>query len=252
MKLFKVFLTFLLTAIVAVLLIMMNGCSSGVSPQSGNFQMSLQSTKMVSKTSADSLLITSAKILIKNLRLKGVSSSDSLGVSDSAIVCDDHDASDEKELKLGPFVVDLNLNGSVSPITVNQIPSGTYIGAKFDIHMLEEGESIPDSAFIDTTHGFDTYSVIITGFYNKMPFVFKSRVSAHQNVFFANPVVITQTGFVNVTITVNPYSWFTVNGQTLDPNNAANMEMIDMQIKHSFREGYEDDHEDGQFIVNHN
>ena len=251
MKLLNVFFVFLLTAVVAVLLILFNGCSNSVAPQSGNFQMSLQSTQTMAKATSDSLVITSAKILLKNLRLKGVPASDSAVLSDSAIVCRDGDESNEVELKMGPFEVSLSLSGNVNPVTINNVPPGTYVGAKFDIHKLEEGEAVPDSAFIDTAHGEDSYSVIITGFYNNVPFTFKSRVSTHQAVFFASPVVVTKTGFVNVTLTVDPYAWFVVNGQTLDPTNSANYEMIDMQIRHSFREGFEDDHEDGHFDGNH-
>ncbi len=246
----KIIFAFLLTAVVAVLLILFNGCASGVAPQSGNFQMSLQSNNSMAKTSTDSLVITSAKILFKNLRLKGIPASDSVGLSDSAIVCRD-DENNEMELKMGPFVVSLSLSGTVNPITVNNVPPGTYVGAKFDIHRLEEGEAVPDSAFIDTVNGMDTYSVVVTGFYNNVPFVYKSRVSAHENVFFTQPVVVTKTGFVNVTLTVDPNSWFMVSGQTLNPVDQANREMIDMQIKHSFREGFEDDHEDGHKDVNH-
>ncbi len=251
MKSLKIIFMFLLTATVAVLIILFNGCSDGVAPQSGNFQMSVQSQKTMAKTTADSLQITSAKILLKNLRLKGVASSDSASMNDSSIVFNDDDESDEVELKMGPFVVSLSLSGSVNPVTVNNVAAGTYVGAKFDIHRLEEGEAVPDSAFIDTTNGMDTYSVVVKGFYNNVPFVFKSRVSAHQDVYFAQPVVVTKTGFVNVTLTVDPYSWFVLNGQTIDPANPANREMIDMQIRHSFREGFEDDHEDGHIDVKH-
>ncbi len=252
MKFLRVVFVFLLVTVVAVLLILFNGCSNGVAPQSSNFQMSIQSTHSMAKTATDSLAITSAKILMKNLRLKGIPAADSVAVNDSSIVFRDGDESDEQELKMGPFVVDLSLSGNVSPFTVDNVAPGTYIGAKFDIHRLEEGEPVPDSTFIDTTHNeVDTYSVVVTGYYNNVPFVYKSRVSAHQDVFFKSPVVITKTGFVNVTITVDPYSWFTINGQTLDPTNSANSEMIDMQIRHSFREGFEDDHEDGHFDVNH-
>ncbi len=252
MKILRVVFVFLLTAVVAVLLILFNGCSNGVAPQSGNFQMSVQSTRTMAKTASDSLAITSAKILMKNLRLKGIPSADSVAVNDSAIVFRDGDESDEQELKMGPFVVDLSLTGNVSPFTVDNVATGTYVGAKFDIHRLEEGEPVPDSAFIDTSRGNeDTYSVVVTGYYNNVPFVYKSRVSAHQDVFFKSPVVVTKTGFVNVTITVDPYSWFTANGKIVDPANPANSEIIDMQIRHSFREGFEDDHEDGHSNVNH-
>jgi len=253
MKLFKVFFAFLLTATVAVLLILFNGCSNNLAPQPGNFQMSVQSTHTMAKTSADSIVITSAKILIKNLRLKGISSSDSVGISDSAVVFREGDESDEAELKMGPFVVSLSLSGNVSPVALDNVTPGTYVGVRFDIHKLEEGEGVPDSAFIDTTRRMDndTYSVIVTGFYNNVPFIYRSSVTAHQDVFFTNPIVVTKTGFVNVTLTIDPYSWFIVNGQSLDPANAANREMIDMQIRHSFREGFEDDHEDGHIDVKH-
>ncbi len=50
---------------------------------------------------------------------------------------------------------------------------------------------------------------------------------------------------VNLTITVNPYSWFFEDGVYLDPSDPSNESEIEMNIEHSFKDAFKDNNKDG-------
>ncbi len=246
MKLLKIFLALWAVVMVSFILFLLNGCSNGTSPQSGNFSMSMKSGNGLSKVQSDTLVITSAELLVEDLKIEGTKTSVANGSDDSIVVFRGDDAEDkEVELKYGPFVISLNLNGAVNTFAVNYIPPGTYVGAKFQIHRLDKDEVPPDTVFADSSFNNGGYSVVVKGFYNNIPFTYKSTVTANERVFFSNPIVVNNVNFINVTLQVDPYSWFYVGGHYLDPNNSNNSEMIDWQIRYSFKKGFEDDHKDG-------
>ncbi len=227
-------------AAIFLLFVIISGCSNHVSPQAGNLSLSFAPGTAMAKTSSDSVIITSAKILIKDLKLKG-NYTDSTKSKDT----NDEQGDDEVELKAGPFVVSLNLNGMVNTVTVNSVPAGVYYAAKFQVHKIGENEISPDTDFAPAPGQDDGYSVVVKGFFNATPFVYKSRLNADQEVRFQNPVAVKSTSFVNVTLIVNPNSWFYINGEYLDPTNPTNDMMIDQQIRASFGKGFEDDAKDG-------
>jgi hypothetical protein len=220
---------------------MLIGCSNSENPPAGNFSLSVARGSTVAKTSANSLIITSAKIMISNLRIKGT-------FIDTTNAENDDDV-DEAVLKQGPFVLNLSLSGDSNVVTVDNVKAGTYYGAKFEIHRLAEGEVSPDNQFVDTTT-HRTYTVFVQGTYNGLPFTFRSTMAAKQMIVFQQPITVSTTGFINVTLLVDPYSWFTVNGHVLDPTNINTAAMINAQIRNSFRQGYKDHdgwHEEGHW-----
>jgi len=227
-------------AVIIFVILLLSGCTNHVGPQAGNFSVSFAPGTAMVKTSSDSVVITSAKILIKDLKLKG-SYTDSTQNKDT----NDEQGDDEVELKAGPFVVSLNLTGSVNTVTVNSVPAGVYYAAKFQVHKLNANEISPDSEFAPVSGDDDGYSVVVKGFFNGTPFVYKSRLNTDQEVQFQNPVTVKSISFVNVTLIVNPDTWFYINGEYLDPTNPTNSMMIDQQIRASFRQGFEDDAKDG-------
>lgn len=246
MKALKIFLTLWVIATISFILFLLNGCSNSAGPQSGNFSMSVKSANQLSKIQSDTVMITSAEILVEDLKLEGAKTSVANGNDDSTVVFrDDHSEENEVELEMGPFVISLNLNGSVNTFAVNNVPPGTYVGAKFQIHRLENGEVSPDTIFTDSLFNNGGYSVVVKGFYNGTPFTYRSKVTANERIFFTNPIVVNNVNFINVTLQVDPYSWFYVDGHYIDPNNLNNSEMIDWLIRGSFRKGFEDDHKDG-------
>ncbi|MCJ7648563.1 MAG: hypothetical protein MUP85_08115, partial [Candidatus Lokiarchaeota archaeon] len=128
----------------------------------------------------------------------------------------------------------------------NSIPPGFYNEIKFKIHKLEGSEIPSDPEFKEGEDNSLRYSVIVKGKYNSVPFVYKSRKSAHQKVELDTPLEIVENTYTNLTITVDPFSWF-MNGQTeMDPRDSANADMIDNNIAQSFKGACRDDDHDGE------
>jgi hypothetical protein len=201
------------------------GCSSdSTAPQIGNFSLSIKKADVTSHfASLDTLTLDTVKIMMKNVELFTDSSGREGEREDSA------------EVETGPFVINLNLNGSLNTIALTDIPEGAYRGVKFEIHRLWRNEVFTDSEFIDSTCGERGYSVMVRGSYMGNPFVYKSRQSFIQRVRFPNPVTVSNNGLINVTLTVDPYTWFMLNGNYINPNKERNHRLIDRLIRISFQ-----------------
>lgn len=202
--------------IALILVFFVSGCSESPvnSSASDNFELSsYASTSSDNNNGGDILVITSAKVLIKDIKLN---------VSGSG----------ENNFKTGPYVLYLDLNSSVNALTTGLIPVGTYDKIKFEIHKPNNNDPIPDPDFRD---GLGNYSVIVAGSFNGTSFTYKSKKSAHQMLNMNNELVMTDVGKTNITLTVNPYNWFLSGGVYLDPNIASNENDIDNNIKASFK-----------------
>ena len=81
----------------------------------------------------------------------------------------------------------MNLNGITTDFAVSNIPAGVYDEIKFKLHQIEGSEIPPDPEFKD---GDERYSVIVKGSYNSIPFVYKSKKSANQELEFEPPITI--------------------------------------------------------------
>jgi hypothetical protein len=196
------------------LLLLLSACSSStVDPGQNNFSFSTAVSKELNKVQSDSITITSAKILIRSLKMKTA-------------------GEDSADVKSEPFVVNLELDGTVNTISTNNLPTGTYNAAEFHIHRIEASGTPPDPEFGE---GSERFSVIVRGFYHGQEFLYRSRKSAKQRVNLPAPIDIDNDGVENVTLIVNPHSWFYKDGMFLDPKDPANENDIDNLIKDSFR-----------------
>jgi hypothetical protein len=208
------------------------GCGKGqiTSPEeSANLSMSIAGQSSRPKTGGgNALVIESAKILLKNIKLHKFPSDDSTDV------------------KVGPFAVGLNLSGSLTTIAAARVPAGMYDRVRFRLHKPEDFEPIPDPEFRDGESGQLRYSVIVRGTYNGESFVYKSRENAYQETRLISPITVTDDQMVNVTLVVNPQEWFEHNGQVLNPADPANVQIIDNAIKGSFSRAFKDNNKDGQ------
>lgn len=178
--------------------------------------------------SRSELEISSAKILLKNIKLH------------------QYPSDDGRDIVAGPLAVVLALDGSLNTIGLAQVPPGLYDRVKFRLHKPEDTEPIPDPEFREGSSGQLRYSTIVRGAYNGQPFVYKSQQEALQEVQFASPLTITHDEVVNVTLTVDVASWFTVGGVTLDPTNPNNAQAIDGAIKASFARVFKDSDRNGR------
>ena len=121
---------------------------------------------------------------------------------------------------------------------------GVYDRVRFTFHKPEDNEVDRGFGFRQGPSGNQRFSVVITGLYHDTPFTFTSRESAHQELSLVPPVTVTGDGTVNVTLKIDPYAWFTVDGLVLDPFNQ--VKQIDDRIKGSFASAFKDNDRNGE------
>ncbi len=186
------------------------GCSdSSTSPQVDNLSFSVMSSADSIGDAQNELRLDTVKILIKDIKLNVANNNQ-----------------DSTNFKVGPFVLFLNLTSSVNYISTALIPAGDYDKVKFEIHKLNDNETIPDPDFADDN---GRYSVIVKGSYLGNYFVYKSTKSAHQILHFPNNLPVTSI-LTNITLVVKPYIWFIKDGVYLDPRLSVNYNDIDNNI----------------------
>lgn len=190
--------------------------------------------------SADSIVIDTAQVLLREIELKGQSAACVGGDEDS-----DEDSDGCEALKLGPELVSLPLTpGAASPLTA-MIPPGTYHEMEFEVHRVgDDDDDRRDSLFLAQHPEFRNASVRVTGSYRGERFVYTSALSAEVELEFDTPVVV-DAAAANVTVGVDVASWFrSATGATLAPT-PANASLIADRIKASFR-AFEDSDRDGE------
>lgn len=178
------------------------------------------------------LQITSAKLLVREIEFE----------SDLE---DDNVPEDSLDFETGPLVINLNLDGSVTTVAVNDVEPGTYDEIEFDVHKPEDNETPPDPDFKIGTSGDERFSVIVEGIYDVQEFLYRSNENMEQEHELAEPLVLEEGSDINVTLSVDLSTWFVDElGNNLDPTIEDNRDAIDESIKRSF-EAFEDDDEDG-------
>jgi hypothetical protein len=191
------------------------GCGdSSTSPQIDNLSFSVMSSADSAGDSQNILVLDTVKILIKDIKLNVANNNQ-----------------DSTNFKVGPFVLFLNLTSSINNISSALIPAGDYDKVKFEIHKLNDNETIPDPDFADEN---GRYSVIVKGSYLENRFVYKSTKSAHQILQFPKNLPVTSI-LTNITLVVKPYIWFIKDGAYLDPREPANSNDIDNNIKDNIK-----------------
>jgi hypothetical protein len=192
---------------------------------SDNTGMSVKLDESV--TSANYPVITEAKALITEIELETEPSGTS------------------HEIHIAPVVIYFGTSGQIISVTAGNLPAGTWNKIKLKIHKPEDTEPIPDPEFREGTSGNQRYSFIIKGTFNGNAFVYKSRKSASIIINLSTPI-ITGNSSRNITLLVNPGLWFMNNGTVLDPTNANNDDLIDDNLKNSFKRAFRDDDKDGR------
>ena len=203
------------------------GCDNSTEVQNSGLSVTFYSGGSLQKVQNNTLQLNVVKALVRNLKFKSANSNNS------------------SDIKLGPFVIHLNPSGINNEVMISNIPPGSYDRIRFEIHKVEDSETPPDPEFKDGESGSDRYSVIIKGSFNGNPFIYKSRRSTYQDIELQTPITIEDGKSVNLTITVNPYSWFFDEGDYLDPSDPSNESEIEMSIEHSFKDAFQDNNKDG-------
>ena len=229
----KTIATTILYGILFIILLAFTSCGedsstgniTGNGNTADNTSMSVKLDESV--TDANYPVITEAKALITEIELETEPSGTS------------------HEIHIAPVVIYFNTGGQLVSVTAGNLPSGTFNKIKLKIHKPEDSEPIPDQEFREGASGNQRYSFIIKGTYNGNSFVYKSRKSANLVINLTAPIV-TGNGSRNITMLVNPSLWFMNNGNILDPSNSGNDNMIDDNLKNSFKRAFRDDDKDGR------
>lgn len=196
-------------------------------PQPGdNITVSLAIDKGLNKIGADAIILDTVKILLKDIKFRQA-------------------AGDSSNVKVGPLVVKLNLNGTPTEFAAGNVIAGNYSKIKFRLHKPEDADVISDPEFKAGSSGDLRYSVIVKGKFNGVSFVYKSTKTATQEVNLKNSINLTGEVKTNVTLSVDVNSWFYKGNVILDPTNTVNKNDIDNNIKDSFKKAFRDSNKDG-------
>lgn len=222
------------------------GCSdSGSGPTTDpqlNFNLATRSAAAASLGSAtisggapesfsdgtNTLVIGQVDLVLREVELRKSEATSDCAVSMGGDSCE--------KLELGPILLSLPL-GSDSALRAFSVtvPAGTYTGVEFEIHKPSDSD---DAAFIATNPGFAGVSVHVAGTYNGAAFDFVSDLEAEQEIHFATPLAITESGATDLTLSVDLDGWFRdAGGRIVDPGSAAKGAANENLIKDNIRSG---------------
>jgi len=118
------------------------------------------------------LVIESAELVIRELEFEKVETAG----CDSGL--DDDDC---EEFEVGPFLLPLPLDGSVSTEITAQVAPGTYDEIEFEIHKADDGD-LADQGFLDLNPNFAGISIRVTGTFDGRSFVYTSAIDEEREI----------------------------------------------------------------------
>lgn len=217
------------SALIMAMVAFVAGCQEDSSgPQQPSVTVSVVARGgSVGKSAAAGVAIASAKVLLKSVSFHSALSDDSADV------------------ETGSMAVTLNVAGGLTQVLARNVRPGTYDRVRFRLHKPEDLEPIPDPEFRIGTSGNDRFSVIVQGTSSGVPFKFRSNESADQELFITPPLVVPADGTTNLTLVVDVARWFQGPEGPLDPLRPEAADLIEENIKASFREAFPDGDRDG-------
>lgn len=192
-------------------------------------------------TAGEGVTLTRVQLVIRRVELERVAAVDEGTTSSGA-----------ESLRAGPFLLDLSgaaLDGGITRAFQVDVEPGTYEELEFRVQKLMGDESVGDALFDERT-----LSVVVEGTIDAdggpRPFRFTSSLDDTQEL--EGPFTI-EEGSNNVTLSIDPSAWFTVDGATvpfvageddvLVPDESFRSE-LEANIRASI-EAFEDDDADG-------
>ena len=178
--------------------------------------------------SNQSIAITRVRLLLEEVKLK-------TSVEDIA------------DFKIGPVVVDLNLQGAITQIGAGSIPIGIYNKFEFKVKKLDADDADPDDPQFADFAGTEK-SIIIEGIHNSVGFTLSIEQDFEQETELIPPLEIaSDTSATNLSLMVNVTNWLVGSDPTelLNLTDPTIIEQIAANIAQSF-EAFEDDDGDGE------
>jgi len=177
---------------------------------------------------AQQIIITLAKVVLSNIELES-SNKDSMDFMSATAA-----------------VLNLNLAGTMTPITSGSVPFGTYEEIELEISKLDSTDGQVYAANPD----LQNLSISVKGYVDgdtTAVFVFTSALYAEQEQEISPPLVVdANTPNANIVLTIDTTTWFSDGaGGVLDPRIAQNQSAIERNIKASINM-FEDDDDNGE------
>ncbi len=191
-------------------------------------------------TNGDTLIITKAEIVLREIELERVETTD----------CDDSVATDDcEEFEMGPILLDLPLNNGTETLVAIDAPDGSYDEIEFEIHKVSSDDPEDADSRSQNLDMVDN-SIRVQGTFNGAPFTYETDLNVKQELNLSPPLVIDNaTGTTNVTVRIDLDAWFRDgSGNLVNPDSGnkdgANEGLIKENIKQSM-EAFEDQDRDG-------
>jgi len=202
------------------------GCSAGNSSGSSQLSLSVKSNALnaADAGTAAPAAVSRIRISVASLKLEGP-----VAGADAGLVQD-------VEISEGPFLVDLSgaaLAGSIEQVFDTSVPAGSY--GEFSLSIAPAtAAALGDLA----TQGV---SLIVDGTFNGAPFAFTSKMAFSEK---KEGTFTVGDGTSNITLAIDPSTWFGTAAAPLDPTVAANSAAIEANIQASFK-AFRDDNRNG-------
>ena len=198
----------------------------------------------------DTIVVTSAQIVLRQIELERVSSATSCSGSEAEDRGHDGVAEDCESVRTGPVLLDLPLGAGTARAFTAPLDTGTYRKFELKVHAATSGDAA-DAAFLLTNPDFQRVSIRVSGTYNHTPFTYVTALEAEQEADLVPPVTVTETTPASLTLMVDVSRWFANEGRTRLVNPATalagqpNQSIVEHNIKASF-EAFEDENQDGR------
>ena len=213
------------------------------------------SSGMTQSDSTDTLTLSKVQLVVRRIELSPV---DTGALADTVCSRGDDDGEHPAqwtrvghcdEMKVGPVLVDVPLDGQVEKVFSAQLPAGTYGGVELQIHAPSHYDP-SDSAFLQANPEFDSVSVRAEGTFDGKAFTFTSRIEARQRNVLNPPVQVTDSVPTNITFHLDLSKWFVGPGGTLiDPSTATSGSDIGRLVQWNIMSSlqtFRDDNRNGQ------
>jgi hypothetical protein len=146
------------------------------------------------------------------------------------------------EVASGPYLLDLDAaalnSGKVEQVLDVSFAPGTYSEIKLEVHKADSTDVGVNASLADMIAA--NASIIVDGTIDGAAFEFVSAVNAEQQ--YEGNLVLKDGS--NLTLAVDPSTWFMSGGSRLDPTNEQNRSQIENNIQASLQ-AFQDDNHDG-------
>jgi hypothetical protein len=192
----------------------------------------------VAAAPAADVVVDSVHLVLSHLQLAVATATCSASTGGPQGECDD--------LALPPALVKTTVGEGVKTVLSAPVPIGSYAALEAKIDVVSTSDDQPGAAaFLAANPTFKDISVKVYGKYKGTAFVYTSAAKAELEIAFATPLQVAEAGTTNVTLALDPASWFQSSpGVYVDPTSPANAALVAANIRKAFK-AFQDDNKDG-------